>query len=306
MQTYHVPVLLQTTIDMLITDHDGIYVDLTFGGGGHSKAILDNLSTKGLLIAFDYDMASLEEARKIQNKNFIFIHSNNIFFHHFLKYYNIQKVHGILADLGVSSYQLDTPERGFSTRFQGPLDMRMDRRSTLTAKEIVNTYPEEHLYKILFHYGEIKNAKKIAKSMCIYRKKHTIDTTEQLKNIILNENWNNKIVNENKFLSQIYQALRIEVNHELNNLSSFLSNAKEFLLPKGRLAIISYHSLEDRIVKHFFKFGEINKHTLDTDLYGNYNKYFNIITKKPITPSYDEIKNNNRSRSAKLRVCEKI
>ena len=303
MLTYHVPVLLKDTINMLVTNRDGIYIDLTFGGGGHSKAILNAISPKGLVIAFDYDISSLQEAKKIQNKNFIFINANNIFFNHFLKYYNIQKVHGIFADLGVSSHQLDTPERGFSTRFQGPLDMRMDKRNTLTAKKIINTYPEEKIYHILCRYGEIKNAKKIAYNICMYRSKHSIYTTEQLRDIIM---YNNRNTNKNKILSQVYQAFRIEVNQELNNISLFLPKAKELLLSKGRLAIISYHSLEDRIVKHFFKFGEINKNNLDTDLYGNYNKCFNIITKKPITPSYEEIRYNNRSRSAKLRVCEKI
>lgn len=304
MEEYHVPVMVNEVVDNLVVDPDGVYVDLTFGGGGHSKAILSRLSGKGRLIALDQDDDSFAQSQLIDSPNFCFVKANYIFFPNFLYYLNIEHVDGIFADLGVSSYQIDEPTRGFSIRFDGPLDMRMNKSISLTAAKIVNSYPFDDIVRILKDYGEVKCARLIADAI-IFRRTNNggIKTTGELKRIILDCVQRRSA--QNKVLSQVFQALRIAVNDELVNLRVCLSNAKDVLRTGGRMAVISYHSLEDRLVKRFFKFGDfVNQQP--TDMFGNYSKTFRLISKKPIVASEEEIKANSRSHSAKLRICEKL
>lgn len=296
---YHNPVLLSECIEGMAIRPNGIYVDVTFGGGGHSKEILRKLK-KGQLIAFDQDADALEN--KPEDERFTLINSNFRYLKNFLQLYGAIPVDGILADLGVSSHQIDDPERGFSTRFEADLDMRMDRRQKLTAKSILNSYGEYELKTILSLYGELRNAGRIASLVVKGRKLTEISSTAQLKKLIRVCAPRNK---EQKFFAQVFQALRIEVNEELASLKELLQQSLQVLKVGGRLVVISYHSLEDRLVKNFIKTGNFEG-VLEKDFYGNPNQVFKPITRKPIVPGEEEIKRNNRSRSAKLRIAEKI
>ncbi|PIX07372.1 MAG: 16S rRNA (cytosine(1402)-N(4))-methyltransferase [Flavobacteriales bacterium CG_4_8_14_3_um_filter_35_10] len=296
---YHDPVLLQASIAGLEIIPDGIYVDVTFGGGGHSKELLKRLNKNGRLFAFDQD----EDAKKnnLLDDRFVLIQGNFKFIKRFLRVYGVTKVNGILADLGVSSHQFDVPERGFSTRFDALLDMRMDSKSELSAYEVVNTYTEAKLKAILLEYGELNNAKAIAQAIVKARQETPIKTSFQLKEAI------SKFlppIKQHKILAQLFQAIRIEVNQELEVLKAFLLQTTDLLVSDGKMSIISYHSLEDRLVKNFFKYGNFEGEP-EKDFYGNINTPFKK-PKKLIVPSYDEIKNNNRARSAKLRIVTKI
>ena len=297
MSTYHNPVMVEEVLKGLNINPNGIYVDLTFGGGGHSKKILDKLN-KGHLYAFDQDNDAENKAREINDTRFTFIKANAKYLKNFMLYYNVDKVNGIFADLGVSSHQIDTQERGFSTRFCADLDMRMNVNKKTTAKEILNNYPEKDLEKIFLEYGELYNYKQIVHLICEYRKRKRINTTFDLKNLLL-ENIKIPKRYEIKFLSQVFQALRIEVNDELNTLKVMLKAAYETLVKNGRLVVLSYHSLEDRIVKNFFKSKTLGDNNSTT-------RRFKILTPKPLQPSFEEIERNSRSRSAKLRVAELV
>lgn len=297
MSTYHNPVMVEEVLEGLNINPNGIYVDLTFGGGGHSKKILDKLN-KGHLYAFDQDNDAENKAGEITDTRFTFIKANAKYLKNFMLYYNVDKVNGIFADLGVSSHQIDTQERGFSTRFCADLDMRMNVNKKTTAKDILNNYPEKDLEKIFLEYGELYNYKQIVHLICEYRKRKRINTTFDLKNLLL-ENIKIQKRYEIKFLSQVFQALRIEVNDELNTLKVMLKAAYETLVKNGRLVVLSYHSLEDRIVKNFFKSKTLGDNNSTT-------RRFKILTPKPLQPSFEEIESNSRSRSAKLRVAELV
>ena len=297
MSTYHNPVMVEEVLEGLNINPNGIYVDLTFGGGGHSKKILDKLN-KGHLYAFDQDNDAENKAREINDTRFTFIKANAKYLKNFMLYYNVDKVNGIFADLGVSSHQIDTQERGFSTRFCADLDMRMNVNKKTTAKDILNNYPEKDLEKIFLEYGELYNYKQIVHLICEYRKRKRLNTTFDLKNLLL-ENIKIQKRYEIKFLSQVFQALRIEVNDELNTLKVILKATYETLVKNGRLVVLSYHSLEDRIVKNFFKSKTLGDNNSTT-------RRFKILTPKPLQPSFEEIERNSRSRSAKLRVAELV
>ena len=297
MSTYHNPVMVEEVLKGLNINPNGIYVDLTFGGGGHSKKILDKLN-KGHLYAFDQDNDAENKAREINDTRFTFIKANAKYLKNFMLYYNVDKVNGIFADLGVSSHQIDTQERGFSTRFCADLDMRMNVNKKTTAKDILNNYPEKDLEKIFLEYGELYNYKQIVHLICEYRKRKRINTTFDLKKLLL-ENIKIPKRYEIKILSQVFQALRIEVNDELNTLKVMLKAAYETLVKNGRLVVLSYHSLEDRIVKNFFKSKTLGDNNSTT-------RRFKILTPKPLQPSFEEIERNSRSRSAKLRVAELV
>ncbi len=299
--TYHRPVLLEESIEGLKVREDGTYVDLTFGGGGHSLAILELLK-EGKLIAFDQDEDAAEVARRIQSKAFTFIKGNFRYFDKFLKLHGINDADGILADLGVSSHQIDTPGRGFSTRYEGDLDMRMDRSARKTAKDIINTYPEAELHRIFGMYGEVKNARTLAAAICNARVQKPIQTTDDLKEILEELAPRHR---EYKYFARVYQALRIEVNDELGALKEMLNRCVNVLKPGGRIVVISYHSLEDRLVKNFFNKGKFHGDA-DKDFFGNEIKPLKTITRKPVTASEEEILANPRARSAKLRIAEKI
>ncbi len=297
---YHVPVMLQQVIDGLKIDPSGTYVDCTFGGGGHGKAVLSKLNLKGKLIAFDQD----EDAKKNipEDGRIIFIPQNFRHLHRFLRLHKITQVDGILADLGVSSYQFDKAERGFSTRFDATMDMRMDQRQELKAMDILKRYPEEKLHKMFEQYGEVTNAKTLVRTIVQQRNTTSMQTINEFKNVL------HAMVkgNPNKYFAQVFQALRIEVNDELGALKEMLLQSKEVLKLGGRVAVITFHSLEDRIVKNFFRTGSFEETEKD-EVYGTKIKSpFNILTKKPITPDHDEIKKNPRARSSKLRVAEKV
>ena len=293
---YHNPVLLKESIDALDIKENGIYVDVTFGGGGHSREILNRLGSKGKLFAFDQDEDA--QRNKIEDNRLVLIAENFRFISRFLKFYGIQKVDGILADLGVSSHQFDAAERGFSTRFDGVLDMRMKQSSELSALSVINTYSEEKLASILFYYGEIRNSRNIAKTVGEQRKVKKITTSFELKEVL--QQYLPK-AKEHKILAQIYQAIRIEVNQELEALKEFLMQVPSLLNETGRLSVISYHSLEDRLVKNFIQKG-VFKGEPEKDFYGNMMKPMEKIGKL-IIPSRVEIKENNRARSAKLRIA---
>lgn len=297
---YHVPVLLHEVIGGLQIDPSGVYVDCTFGGGGHSKAILQQLNDKGKLIAFDQDADAIKNIP--DDDRVIFIPNNFRHLHRFLRLHKIENVNGILADLGVSSHQFDAGERGFSTRFNGALDMRMNQSAKTDAAYIINNYSEERLHKLFEQYGEVTNAKTLAKKIIQLRKMQSFTTIKEFKNALY------PVVkgNPEKYFAQVFQALRIEVNDELNALKGMLQQAPDVLAAGGRIAIITFHSLEDRMVKIFFKNGNFNEEQ-KMDLYGTkQNNFLKIITKKPITPSLEELKKNPRSRSAKLRIAKKI
>ena len=296
---YHLPVLLKESINGLKIDDEGIYVDATFGGGGHSLEILKSLSKKGRLVSFDQDPDSINNS--YEESNFYFVNENFKYMKRFLKNLGFSKVNGILADLGVSSFQINTPARGFSYRYNAALDMRMNKNNTLDAMKVINSYNHENLSKILFEYGDIKNSKKISDEIIKARTLNKINTTFDL-NKILKPLYPERYLNKN--LSRIYQAIRIEVNKELDVLRSFLEQTSELLLPGGRLCVISYHSLEDRMVKRYITNGNFST-TAEKDLYGNFSVPFKKIGKM-IQPSAVELKENIRSRSAKLRIAEKI
>ena len=296
---YHLPVLLKESINGLKIDDEGIYVDATFGGGGHSLEILRSLSKKGRLVSFDQDPDSINNS--YEESNFYFVNENFKYMKRFLKNLGFSKVNGILADLGVSSFQINTPARGFSYRYDAALDMRMNKNKTLDAMQVINSYNHENLSKILFEYGDIKNSKKISEEIIKARTANKINTTFDF-NKILKPLYPERYLNKN--LSRIYQAIRIEVNKELDVLKSFLEQTSELLLPGGRLCVISYHSLEDRMVKRYITNGNFST-TAEKDLYGNFSVPFKKIGKM-IQPSAVELKENIRSRSAKLRIAEKI
>jgi len=293
---YHSPVLLKTSVDALNIKENGIYVDVTFGGGGHSKEILNRLGKNGKLFAFDQDPDALEN--RIDDHRFVLIAENFRYITRFLKFYRIEKVDGILADLGVSSHQFDVAERGFSTRFDADLDMRMDQKSTISAKKIINRYSEEKLANIFFLYGELRNARVLARTIVDARLNKKITTSFELKEVL---KLHLPKAKEHKILAQIFQAIRIEVNQELEVLKEFLEQTPELLKEKGRLSVISYHSLEDRLVKRFIRTGEFNGDP-EKDFYGNTNEPLKKVGKL-IVPTSEEIKENNRARSAKLRIA---
>ncbi|AIZ41587.1 16S rRNA (cytosine(1402)-N(4))-methyltransferase RsmH [Cellulophaga baltica] len=295
---YHNPVLLTESIDGLNIKSDGIYVDVTFGGGGHSKEILSRLGAKGKLYAFDQDEDALKNA--IDDERFVLIHENFRFIGQFLKFYGVRKVDGILGDFGVSSHQFDVAERGFSTRFDADLDMRMSKRNTVSAYDVVNAYDYDELRRVLFQYGDLRNANAIATAIIANREAEPIKTTDQLKSG-LKQFLPARV--EHKILAQIYQAIRIEVNQEIEVIKEFLMQVPELLNEEGRLSVISYHSLEDRLVKNFFRSGKFEGEP-DKDFYGN----MTLPLKKVgglVVPSKKEIASNNRARSAKLRIAEK-
>ena len=294
---YHNPVLLNDSIDALAIKKDGVYVDVTFGGGGHSREILNRLGGSGKLIAFDQDIDA--KRNKIDDSRFILIEENFRYIGRFLKFYGVDKVDGILADLGVSSHQFDEAERGFSIRFDGALDMRMNQSSRVSAKKIINTYSEEMLANILFMYGELRNAKVIARTIVEARIESEIETSFQLRKIL--QKFLPK-AKEHKILAQIFQAIRIEVNEELEVLKEFLIQIPNLLNPEGRLSVISYHSLEDRLVKRFIRTGLFEGEP-EKDFFGNTNVPLQKLGKL-ITPNQEEVKTNNRARSAKLRVAK--
>lgn len=295
---YHNPVLLHETVDGLNIKPDGVYVDVTFGGGGHSKEILKRLGPQGRLFAFDQDEDAL--ANVIQDERFVLIQENFQYIKRFLRFHGVKHVAGILADLGVSSHQFDVPERGFSTRFEAQLDMRMSQRNERNAYQVINEYDDSALKRVFLEYGELKIAPALARTIVEARERKPIKTTEELKTVLA------KYLPErvkNKVLAQIYQAIRIEVNQEMEVLRSFLEQTLEILEPGGRLSVISYHSLEDRLVKRFMKNGMFEGEP-ERDFFGNFSVPFQMI-QKLVVPTEEEIKSNNRARSAKLRVAEK-
>lgn len=296
---YHIPVLLNESVDALNVKPDGVYVDATFGGGGHSRRILECLGENGRLYSFDQD----EDAAKnvVDDKRFTFIQQNFRYMKNFVQLYCGGKVDGILADLGVSSYQFDTPEKGFSIRYNGRLDMRMNQNSAVDAANIVNTYDVSSLASVFSRYGELKNAMSIANAISMSREIKPIETTDELKSAVARFLPKGS---ENKVLAQIFQALRIEVNEEMKVLEVFLNQCADVLNPGGRLVVLSYHSLEDRLVKNFMKTGNADGN-LEKDFFGNQLTPYKLITSKPIVPSDDEIQRNSRARSAKLRVAER-
>jgi 16S rRNA (cytosine1402-N4)-methyltransferase len=293
--------MLTECLEALNIKPEGTYVDVTFGGGGHSLAILERLKG-GRLISFDQDEDARKQAENIHSRSFTFCQANFMHLKRYLKLNGVTKVNGILADLGVSSHQIDSPERGFSTRFDGPLDMRMDQTMKLTAASLLNEYSEAELHKILGMYGEIKNAKTAAKMITQYRVSKSFSRTEDLKKALQTITPRGK---ENKYFAQVFQALRIEVNEEMKALEDFLHQCGEVMENDGRLVVISYHSLEDRMVKNYMNkgkvFGEVEK-----DFYGNEIKPFKVITRKPVEATEEEVNENKRARSAKLRIAEKI
>ncbi|WMN12890.1 16S rRNA (cytosine(1402)-N(4))-methyltransferase RsmH [Marivirga salinae] len=301
MSEYHEPVMLQQCLDGLAIKPNGIYVDLTFGGGGHSKAILEKL-TDGKLLGFDQDQDAEANAEAIDHPGFEFVQANFRFVKKYLKLYRIKQVDGILADLGVSSHQFNKAERGFSTRFDAELDMRMDQHASVTAKQVINDYSEADLHKIFGLYGEVRNAKTLASAIVSARAASPINTIGELKEILARYA---KRGRENKYYAQVFQALRIEVNEELKALEEALLQMEEVIKPGGRLVVMSYHSLEDRLVKNYINKGKLDGEE-EKDFYGNVLKPFKAINRKPITAEDEELKLNNRARSAKLRIAEKL
>jgi len=299
MSNYHTPALLQECIDGLNIKPDGIYVDVTFGGGGHSKEILKKLGNNGRLIAFDQDT----DARKniFEDERFIFIHSNFRYIKNYLKYYNIQKVDGILADLGISSFHIDAQSRGFSFKANSKLDMRMNKEMRKTAADLLNEYAEKDLIKLFRQYGEIKNAGGLAKQIVSARKEKQFSNIEDFVETIKNKTPKRF---ENKYLAKVFQAIRIELNDEIGALEDFLHATGDLINKNGRLVILSYHSLEDRYVKNYIRSGNCSG-TINKDIYGNYETPLKYVNKKVIIPTEEEIQNNPRSRSAKLRIAEK-
>jgi 16S rRNA (cytosine1402-N4)-methyltransferase len=299
---YHNPVLLEECLDGLDIQPEGVYVDVTFGGGGHSKAILARLGEKGRLFAFDQDPDARANAEAINDKRLTFVDANFRYLQKYLRLHGVKQVDGILGDLGVSSHQFDTPERGFSTRFEASLDMRMNPRTGTAARDVLETYSIEQLHRILGMYGELQNAKTAAQAIVAARANRPIDTVSDLKAALQRYAPRGK---ENKYFAQVFQALRIEVNDEMGALQEFLTQSADVLRSQGRLVVMSYHSLEDRLVKNFIAkgkfFGEVEK-----DFFGNDLKPLQSITRKPIEATPEEVAQNSRARSAKLRVAEKL
>lgn len=296
---YHNPVLLKQSVDDLVTNPDGTYVDCTFGGGGHSREILSRLSDKGRLFSFDQDLDALKNT--INDPRFTLINQNFRFLENSLLMHGVSQVDGILADLGVSSHQFDEADRGFSTRSNAPLDMRMNVMQNLDAKRVINDYEEGELADIFYHYGELREARKLARDIVHHRKTKSIETTEDLKKLF-SYIPPHKV---NKFYAQLFQAIRIEVNQELEVLKEMLVQAYNVLKPEGRLVVISYHSLEDRLVKRFLKNGMFEGEP-ERDIYGNYKKAFELVKSKAIIPDEKEIEENSRARSAKMRTGIKV
>lgn len=301
MTAYHKPVMLQECIEGLNIDANGIYVDVTFGGGGHSRKILEYLK-EGRLISFDQDEDAKQEADKISNRSFTFCQANFRYMKQYLKINGVTKVNGILADLGVSSHQIDSPQRGFSTRFDGPLDMRMNRNAPRSAAHVLNESSEDELHKIFGMYGELKNAKTAARLIAQYRVNKDFSRTDEIKVALQSIAPRGK---ENKYFAQVFQALRIEVNEEMKALEDFLHQSGEVLDKGGRLVIMSYHSLEDRMVKNYMNKGKVYGE-VEKDFYGNEIKPFDAVTRKPIEATGEEVAENKRARSAKLRIAERI
>ena len=299
-ETYHVPVLLNESIDGLAIKPDGIYVDVTFGGGGHSKEILRRLGKKGHLYSFDQDPDA--EKNIVNDDRFTFVRSNFRYLKNWMRYYGVDHINGLLADLGVSSHHFDDETRGFSFRFDAPLDMRMNKRAGTTAAEILNNYNEEQLADIFYIYGELKNARKIAAAITKARNEKRIETTDDFLHVTEKLFQREK---EKKEMAKMFQALRIEVNHEMDALKEMLNGAIETLCEGGRLSVITYHSLEDRIVKNMMKAGNVEG-KVKQDFFGRIEAPFRLVNNKVIVPSDEEQQQNPRSRSAKLRVAEKI
>ena len=297
--TYHIPVLLTQSVDGLITRPDGTYVDVTFGGGGHSREILRRLSPDGRLLSFDQD----EDAERniVDDQRFTFVRSNFRYLRNFLRYHQVEEVDGILADLGVSSHHFDDSERGFSFRFDGALDMRMNKRAGMTAADIVNTYDEEQLANVFYLFGELKNSRKLAAALAKARASQPIATIGRFLDVVKPLFGRER---EKKELAKVFQALRIEVNHEMDALKEMLAAATQALRPGGRLVVITYHSLEDRLVKNLMKTGNVEGKE-DKDFFGRVNTPFRLVNNKVIVPDQDEVERNPRSRSAKLRIAEK-
>ena len=299
-QTYHVPVLLMPSVDGLNIRPDGTYVDVTFGGGGHSREILSRLGENGRLLGFDQD----EDAERniVNNPHFTFVRSNFRDLHNFLRYHGIEQIDGLLADLGVSSHHFDDSERGFSFRFEGALDMRMNKRAGITAADVVNNYDEERLANLFYLYGELKNSRKLAAVIVRAREGQRIDTIGRFLEVVKPLFGRER---EKKELAKVFQALRIEVNQEMEALKEMLLAATQALRPGGRLVVITYHSLEDRMVKNLMKTGNMEGRA-EKDFYGRMQTPFRLVNSKVITPDDDELQRNPRSRSAKLRIAEKI
>ena len=321
-EIYHIPAMLRETIQGLNIQPDGLYVDVTCGGCGHSRAILEAMrregdEAKGKLYSFDQDLDALENARQLgmdKHENWQFVHSNFRYLRNFMDYYGVEQIDGLLADLGVSFHHFDCPERGFSFRYSAPLDMRMNQTGGKTAADILNTYTEEELARVLYIYGELKNAKPLAKRIVKTRETSPIARTEDLVSIVLGkkvQEFRSSGVQEldvpaaaKKDMAKVFQALRIEVNDEMGALREMLLAAKDLLKPGGRIAILTYHSLEDRIVKNFLRSGNLEG-TIEKDFYGNILSPFKVL-EKGLTASAEEVEQNPRARSAKLRVAEKI
>jgi len=299
-ENYHIPVMLTECLDGLNIKPNGIYVDLTFGGGGHSKAILSKLDKDGKLYVFDQDEDAIQNLP--DDERCVFVNHNFKYVYQFLTYLNATPVDGILADLGVSSFQINEESKGFAHRFNGPMDMRMDKKSKLSAAFIINNYSEEELLRVFNMYGELKNTYKMVKEILTQRKHSSIESVADFKQAI--ENCIPK-KEESKYLSQVFQALRIEVNDEMGALQMMLINCLKVLEKNGRLVIMSYHSLEDRLVKNFVNTGNVLG-KVEKDVFGNSPRFFKAITKKPIVPTEAEILENKRARSAKLRIAEKL
>lgn len=293
--------MLEQCIEGLRIDPKGIYVDVTFGGGGHSKEIIKHLK-EGRLISFDQDEDAKQEAEKISNRSFTFCQANFRYMKRYLKMNGVTKVNGILADLGISSHQIDSPHRGFSTRFDGPLDMRMDRNAPRSASDVLNESSEDELHKIFGMYGELKNAKTAARMIAQYRVNKTFKRTDDIKIALQSIAPRGK---ENKYFAQVFQALRIEVNEEMKALEDFLHQCGELMEYGGRLVVMSYHSLEDRMVKNYMNKGKVYG-DVEKDFYGNEIKPFEAITRKPIEATAEEVAENSRARSAKLRIAERV
>ncbi len=300
---YHTPVMLKESIEGLAIKSDGIYVDVTFGGGGHSKAIVKQLK-RGHLYSFDQDADAEQNIDKdvFSSEKFTFVRSNFRFLDNWMRYYRVEAIDGLLADLGVSSHHFDEYARGFSFREDAPLDMRMNGRAGTTAADVVNNYSEEQLADIIYFYGELKQARRIAHTICAERGKKAITTTGQLASVVANHLAKER---EKKDLARLFQALRIEVNHEMDALKEMLAAAETWIRPSGRLAVITYHSLEDRIVKNFMKAGNAEGKA-EEDFYGRKTTPFRMVNNKVTTPNDDELQSNPRSRSAKLRIAERI
>jgi len=299
-QEYHIPALLDESIKGLNINPEGTYVDVTFGGGGHSRAIMESLGTKGRLLSFDQDIDAY--ANRLEDKRFTFVHSNFSFLKNFIRFYHVDEVDGILADLGVSFHHFDAEDRGFSFRHDSHLDMRMNRLSPVDASSVVNSYSEERLADVFYLYGELKQSRRIASTIVKARANGEITTTGRLTEVV------SPLIHksqEKKELAQVFQALRIEVNHEISALQKLLQQSLEVLKPGGRLVVITYHSLEDRLVKNFMRSGNLEGH-IEKDFYGCVQTPWKVITNKVITASAAEVERNPRSRSAKLRISEKL